>query len=53
MAKCSVCKNNIETTFLSKILGTYVKNEKGKKYPVCFECQKNLKDKDKILGNIK
>ena len=28
--KCSICGKSIDTTFLSKILGTYVKDSKGK-----------------------
>ena len=51
--KCKICSKNIETTFMGKILGTYIKDDKGKKHSVCFECQKNLKTKEKILENIK
>ena len=52
--KCEICKNKIETTFMSKILGTYVKDDKGKKHIVCFECQKKFSnDKAKILENLK
>jgi len=52
--KCEICKKNIETTFMEKILGTYIKDDKGKKHPICFECQKKLSnDKTKILENIK
>ena len=29
--KCAVCRNEIETTFLNKIVGTVVKDKKGKK----------------------
>ena len=38
----------IETIFLDKILGTVVKDEKGKKHSICFECQKKLKTKEEI-----
>ena len=38
--KCSICSKKIETTFLNKLVGTYMKNEKGKRKPVCSECQK-------------
>ncbi len=41
--KCSICKKNVDETFLNKIKGTYVK-VKGKKKPVCQKCQ--LKNKD-------
>ncbi len=37
--KCALCGKKIETTFLNKIIGTYVKVN-GKMYPVCRECQK-------------
>ena len=36
---CTICKQKIEETFLKKIIGTYVKDEKGKKKPVCKNCQ--------------
>ena len=52
--KCEICSKSIETTFMGKILGTYVKGDKGKKHPICFECQKKSNnDKAKILENIK
>jgi len=51
--KCSVCSKAIETTFLNKILGTYVKNGRGKQHPVCFECQKKFASKEEILKAIK
>jgi len=38
--KCSICKEKIETTFLDKILGTYIK-----KKPVCSDCQKKYGEK--------
>ena len=37
--KCDVCKEKIETTFLEKIVGTYVKVNSKKKL-VCNNCQK-------------
>ena len=36
--KCDICGKKIETVFLNKIKGTYVK-VKGKRYVVCSECQ--------------
>ena len=51
--KCEICGKKIEMTFMEKIIGTYVKDEKGKKHLVCFECQKKFNDKAKILENIK
>jgi len=51
--KCELCKKAIEQTFLGKILGTYVKDPKGKPHTVCFECQKKLRTKEKILEQLK
>jgi hypothetical protein len=53
MVKCSICKNKVDTTFLNKIVGTYIKDAKGKKHAVCFECQSKIPDKDTILKEIK
>ena len=50
--KCEICKNKIENTFLKKIIGTYVKDEKGKKHSICFERQKRFPTKEEILKNI-
>lgn len=50
--KCAICKKKIEETFLKKILGAYIKNEKGKKYTICPECQKKYKTKEEILKKI-
>ncbi|MBW2980379.1 hypothetical protein KY360_03110 [Candidatus Woesearchaeota archaeon] len=51
--KCEICKKKIEETFLKKILGTYVKDEKGKKHLVCPECQKKLPKKEDLLKQLK
>lgn len=40
MTKCDVCGKKIETTFLNKLVGTVMRNNKGKKKNVCSECQK-------------
>jgi len=50
--KCEICKKRIEETFLKKILGTYVKDEKGKKHAVCFECQKKFPSKEELLKQL-
>jgi len=50
--KCEICKKKIEETFLKKILGPYVKDEKGKKHAVCFECQKKFPTKEDLLKHI-
>jgi len=39
---CTICKNKIQETFLRKIIGTYVKDEKRKKKVVCKDCQTKL-----------
>ena len=51
--KCEICKNKVEEIFLKKILGTYIKDKKGKQHIVCFECQSKFKnDKEKMLETI-
>ena len=50
--KCEICKKNIQELFLEKIKGTVVKDNKGKKHTVCFECQKTLETKDAILEKL-
>ncbi|MDD5087123.1 MAG: hypothetical protein PHV16_05220 [Candidatus Nanoarchaeia archaeon] len=50
--KCEICKKRIDETFLKKIIGTYVKDEKGKKHSICFECQKKFPSKEELLKNI-
>ena len=51
--KCEICSKTIETTFLNKILGTYVKGNNGKLHAVCFECQKKFSSKEDILKAMK
>ena len=51
--KCQICSKTVDTTFLGKLLGTYVKDGKGKLHPVCFECQRKFKSKDDILKAMK
>jgi len=50
--KCDICKNKIEEIFLEKMLGTYVKDAKGKKHLVCPECQKKFKTKEEMLKQL-
>ncbi len=50
--KCNICKNKIQETFLNKIIGTVVKDSKGKKHSICFECQKKFKNKQDILDTL-
>ncbi len=51
--KCELCKKAIEQTFLGKILGTYVKDAKGKHHTICFECQKKFTNKEAMLAQLK
>lgn len=44
--KCEICSKTIQKTFLEKIMGTHVRNSKGKKKIVCSECQSKLKDEE-------
>ncbi|MFT4303163.1 MAG: hypothetical protein ACMXYG_01240 [Candidatus Woesearchaeota archaeon] len=53
MAKCEVCKEKVAETFLNKILGSHIKDEKGKKHIVCSSCQSKLRDKTTILEKLK
>jgi uncharacterized protein with PIN domain len=48
--KCAICNNKIETTFLDKVLGTYVYKD-NKKYLVCSDCQKEY-SKEEILSKL-
>lgn len=50
--KCEICKKAMEETFLKKLIGTVVKDKKGKKHYVCSECQKKLKTKKELLENL-
>ena len=51
--KCEICNKAIETTFLNKLLGTHVKDSKGKLHSICFECQKKFRSKEEILKAIR
>lgn len=51
--KCSICNKPVGTTFLNKLLGTYVKDSIGKLNAICFECQKKFASKEEILKAIK
>jgi DNA-directed RNA polymerase subunit RPC12/RpoP len=50
--KCEICKAKINETFLDKMIGTYVKDAKGKKHVVCPECQKKIASKEDLLKNL-
>ena len=49
---CEICKKNVGTAFLEKVIGTYVKDEKGKRHLICFDCQKKLKTKEEIIKKL-
>lgn len=51
--KCEICSKAIAETFLKKIVGTVVKDAKGKKHSICFECQKKFQSKQELLDNLK
>jgi ribosomal protein L34E len=38
--KCASCNKPVGTVFLEKIKGTYLRDKKNKKKPVCAACQK-------------
>ncbi len=44
MTKCSICKQEVENTFLGKIKGSYVN-----KKIVCNSCQAKYKTKEELV----
>jgi len=50
--KCEICNGKIDETFLKKIIGTHVKDKKGKKHAVCAECQNKSNTKEEMLKQI-
>ncbi len=52
--KCAVSGKTIQETYLKKILGTFIKDENGKRFVVSNEIQHEYKnDKQAILTAIK
>ena len=49
--KCESCKEKLSETFLKKIIGTVVKDKKGKKHYFCNKCQSKLGTKEALLDN--
>src|SRR3989344_10194 len=47
--KCEICNQKIAQTFLGKLLGTYIKDAKGKKHTICKNCQQQFGSKKAIL----
>ncbi len=50
--KCDICKAKLEQTFLEKVIGTYVKDAKGKKHLACPQCQKKFPRKAELLKQL-
>ena len=50
--KCEACGKAIETTFLAKLVGGYVKGKDGKKHAVCAKCQNKFQKKEDILKQL-
>ncbi|MFH0979162.1 MAG: hypothetical protein V1837_07750 [Candidatus Woesearchaeota archaeon] len=50
--KCEICKKTIEETFLKKVVGSYLKDKKGKKHLICPDCQKKYPKKEDILTRL-
>jgi len=50
--KCELCKNDIQTQYLEKMIGTVVKDAKGKKHFICASCQKENQSKQKLLDQL-
>ena len=48
MAKCDICGQKVELTFLGKVVGTYMKNSSSKKKLVCNSCQKEHSKEDLV-----
>ena len=50
--KCEICKKKLQMNFLEKPIGTYVKDQKGKKHIICDGCQQQFKSKKEMLDKI-
>jgi hypothetical protein len=48
--KCEICSLKIESTFLEKIKGTYIK-KKGKLKAICPACQQKYAPEE-LLGKV-
>ncbi len=49
---CEICSAKLQESFLQKIIGTFVKDAKGKKHMICPQCQRTLKEKKNILEKL-
>ena len=50
--KCEICKTKIAETFLGKMVGTTLKDAKGKQRTICFDCQKKFPKKQDALSEM-
>lgn len=50
--KCEICKEKVEENFLKKVLGTFVKDKKGKNHLVCQNCQKKFLTKEEMIEKL-
>lgn len=48
MAKCDICGQKVELTFLGKLVGTTMKDSSSKKRLVCNSCQKQYSKEELI-----
>jgi len=49
--KCEICKAEVQKTFLGKVIGTYIKDSKGKKHIICKNCQQTNSNEE-ILTKV-
>ncbi|MBI2147355.1 hypothetical protein HYU19_02645 [Candidatus Woesearchaeota archaeon] len=50
--KCEICSGAIQETFLKKLIGTVVKDAKGKKHKICSQCQKKFPAKEEAIAKL-
>ena len=50
--KCEICGNKVGEIFLKKLIGGYVKDEKGKKHLICSSCQNKFQGKKEQLKQL-
>jgi hypothetical protein len=50
--KCEITGQELQTTFLGKIIGTVVKDERGKKHYISSQAQKTFATKKEVLEQI-
>ena len=50
--KCELCKQQVGETFLKKVIGTFIKDAKGKQHLVCAKCQNKHPKKSDVLKKL-